>query len=276
MEYRTTVAGLDCGSSTLKAYWYAFGSGEQHARVSYGERSLQALEERLVRDGVRRVRLTGTSAEFIGERLKGLWPLPSTPSVDDELLLQAAGLRHLTGGRPGGKYLLASVGTGVSYSTVKGTKVKRSPLGSCHGGGTIMGLAGLLGVTDFADLCRLAALGTAPDLLVRDKLPATTGTPVGELIIAHFAKKDASLEDKCAGIFSLSAASVFKDLAVLTGIPLISPTHIEITGTVAEAEVFKAHLGKYLPHLRKGVTHSFTKRGAYAAAAGAWLEAQRL
>jgi pantothenate kinase len=262
-------AGIDCGSTLVKAVWMA-GPHLRLATLSDNV-AAQAAIQTMRSDGVKHIRLTGTgAADFPASDFA---KVTRGDGIDDEIRMQADGTRWLlsraTASAPR-KFILASVGTGISYTTVSGRKAKRSPLGSSHGGGTIMGLAGLVGITDFAALTAAAARGTPPDLLVKDKLPATNGTPTGELIIAHFAKANASVDDTCAGIFSFAAASVFKDLAVLRMIPF-SPKDIVIVGTVGGCEVFQSYLKKFAPFLKAGTNLHFPAQGEYAAAAGALL-----
>jgi pantothenate kinase len=264
-------AGIDCGSTLIKAFW-RHGAVDRFVTIDGSVPGIINLAAMMNAEGVRRVRQTGTGANRL--LLPNFDAVPAAAGIDDEIRLQADGVRWLMArnGSAPRRMLIASVGTGVSYTKVSGRKAKRSPLGSAHGGGTIMGLAGLVGVSDFAALVSAATKGVPPDMLVKDKLPETAGTPVGELIIAHFAKPGASLEDTCAGIFSFSAASVFKDLAVLRSFPF-SPKDVVVIGTVGAAEPFRSHLLRFAPHLPKGTNVHFPAQGEYAAAIGAWLAA---
>jgi pantothenate kinase len=173
-------------------------------------------------------------------------------------------------GRPPRKMIIVSVGTGVSYTKVRGRKAKRSPLGSAHGGGTILGLGKIIGAKSFKELEEAAFRGVPADLLVKDRLPETAGTMLGQLVIAHFCKDGASFEDRCASVFSFAAGSIAKDLAVLTSIPF-SPKDIAVIGTVAASPVFRRVLEGWAPFLKDCRLH-FPENGEYAAALGAWAD----
>lgn len=260
-------AGIDCGTTLVKAFW-THGTAERSVAAQYGEQ-VNDLIGRLKSEGVRRVRLIGT----------GIRHFPRTdfdaadiaPGISDEIALQADGARWLLA-RNGSileTVLVAAVGTGISYAYVPVGGVERMPLGSAHGGGTVMGLARLLGITDFETLSDAALRGTAPDLHVKDAVPEMAGTSDGDLIIAHFAKSDASRDDLCAGIFSFSAASVFKDLAIACMVR--DCRHIAIVGTLGCSVAFRAHFERFIPHLPNGISVTFLEKGAYAGAIGAWL-----
>jgi len=265
-----TVAGIDFGTTRTKAYWRSDGLER------YGTADTPADFEELAReirnDGVRKVRVTGTGAAKACARLVERFPTVRTGkagAIDDEIRLQALGARHLMGKAPR-KLLVAAVGTGVSYAVSRGGAAKRHSLGSCHGGGTMLGLGRLIGAKSFAELEAGAEAAEPGDLLVKHKLPETAGTPLGELVIAHFQKEDASFEEKCASVFNFAACSIVKDLAVLTSIPF-SPKEIAVVGTVAESRVFRSYLARWGSHL-KGCRLHFPSRGAFAAAVGAWAE----
>lgn len=267
------TAGIDCGTTLVKAV-----HGRSRAELTAARGSdveLRMLCRRLVESDVRAARLTGTGWREVAAVLEraGIEAVPPVEGIDDEIVLQARGAKRLLadhGERPPKRAIVASVGTGVSYAKMSGNAVKRSPLGSCHGGGTIMGLARLLGIDDFKSLTELARRGRSPDLLVRDAVPSASGTRTGDLVISHFARPDASLEDNCAGIFSLAATSVVKDLAVLLSIPF-SPKHVILVGSVAQSPVFLAHLARHWPHLPKSPELHVPKDGRFAAATGAFM-----
>lgn len=261
-------AGIDYGSTLIKAFWHD-GTTHRIRSVEGSAIGRADLLRSLTDDGVSHLRVTGIGAPDFSA--PGFSLLPADIGVDDEIARQAHGTRWLlnTASTPLNKMLVAAVGTGVSYTSVSGNKAKRSPLGSCHGGGTMMGLARLIGVNDFATLEALAAKGNAPDLLIKDKLP-NAPAHLGDLIIAHFAKPGASREDLCAGIFSFTATSVFKDLAVLRSVPF-SKKDVVLIGSVARSPVFQRHLLKLAPRFPKKTSLHFPVNGEYAAAVGAWL-----
>lgn len=267
------TAGIDFGSTLVKAYWKK-GKQDRFATAD-GLAAMPALTQEMQDDGVRRVRLTGIGgARFTSHMEEGFKVVPArAAAVDDEIRLQAAGTRLLmkleTGQAPR-RLLIASVGTGVSYTKVSGRKAARSPLGSAHGGGTILGLGKIIGAKSFKELEDGASRGVPADLLVKDQLPETAGTMLGQLVIAHFWKDGASFEDRCASVFSFAAGSIAKDLAVLTSIPF-SPKDIAVIGTVAASPVFRRCLECWTPFL-KDCRLYFPEKGEYAAAVGAWAD----
>lgn len=265
-----STAGIDFGSTLVKAYWRAFGK-EQYGTADDADGVVELARE-MHGDGVRMLRLTGIGVGDAAQRLAERFPRvvgAAEGAVDDEVRLQALGARLLMGKAPR-KLIVAAIGTGVSYTVAKGRKARRHPLGSCHGGGTILGLGRLVGARSFKELEAGAADAEPGDLLVKDKLPATAGTPVGELVIAHFHKEGASFEEKCASVFNFAACSIIKDLAVLTSIPF-SPKEIAVVGTVADSPTFRRYLGRWAPML-KGCRLHFPAQGGFAAAVGAWAD----
>jgi len=264
------IAGVDFGSTLTKAYWRAHDGRERLMTVTLADQCVLAYE--MAREGVRRVRRTGIGQadDAITKRFEIIGA--PADAVDDEITLQAAGARLLfersLAMPPPKKMLIVAIGTGVSYTKVSGKKAKRSPLGSAHGGGTILGLGRLVGAKTFEELEAGAAKGTPADLLVKHQLPATDGTPLGDLVIAHFTKEDASFEDRCASVFSFAAASIAKDLAVLSAIPF-SPKEFVVVGRIGASPTFRQYLQRWLPML-KGCLMHFPKNGEYAAATGAW------
>lgn len=268
-------AGVDFGSTLTKAYWRAHDGTERYMTVPAADQCVLAYE--MQREGVSRVRRTGIGQadEAITKRFEVIGA--PAGAVDDEIALQARGTKGLLYAslvtRPVSekKLIVASIGTGASYTKVKGKKAKRYPLGSAHAGGTVLGLGKLLGAGDFKSMEAAAANGKAADLLVKDQVPATDGTPLGELAIAHFCKDGLSLEDRCASVFSFAACSIAKDLAILTAFPF-SPKHIVVVGTLGGSPVFRRHLERWTGLLLKKQTLHFPAEAGYAAALGAWME----
>ena len=267
-----TTAGIDWGSTLIKAYWRR--NGEECYGKADGIGDMPALTRLMHEDGIRRIRITGTGAATFADHLEEGFSVVRAPegAVDDEIRMQAIGTRLLMGKAPR-KLLIASIGTGVSYTIVKGRKVRRHPIGSCHGGGTILGLGRIVGANTFKEIEEAAGMAEPGDLLVKDKLPETAGSPMGELVIAHFHKPDATYEEECASVFNLAVCSIVKDLAILTSIPF-SPKEIAVVGTVADSPVFRRYLGRWAP-LLKGCRLRFPAQGGFAAAVGAWADISR-
>lgn len=279
------TAGIDWGSTLIKAYWRKndedrYVTADRYATAG-GIAYMAGLTHEMHEDGIRRVRLTGIGGgTFAGHLEEGFDVVrASAGAIDDEIQLQAAGTRLLMERRGWApkKMLIASIGTGVSYTKVNGRKAKRSPLGSAHGGGTILGLGRLIGEDDFGELEDAASGGVPCDLLVKDRLPETAGTPLGELVIAHFCKDKPSFQDKCASIFSFAACSIVKDLSVLSAIPF-SPKEIVVIGKVSASRTFRYYLERTVEQFKRAAHFlqkcrlHFPERGEYAAAVGAWAD----
>lgn len=178
-----SIAGLDVGSTLVKAYWRM--GGVDRFMTAGHDKDHDMLAERMYADGIRIVRRTGIGKphEAYERFVQNLAPVGA---VDDEITLQARGARALLAREAGvspKKLLVASIGTGVSYAVAKGKSVKRSRLGSCHGGGTMLGLARIIGAKSFEELEAAALKSPSADLLVEDQLPATKGTEFGSLVI---------------------------------------------------------------------------------------------
>ena len=261
-------AGLDCGSTLIKAYWRA--DGQDRFATTGGAAPLTDVLRRMRDEGVRTLRIAGAeSAGMIDVLRRCFAVIPGgRDAVDEEIRLQAAGTRRLMGDAAPKKLLIASIGTAVSYTVASRGKAKRNPIGNAHGGGTMMGLARLVGARSFEDLEANAAKVPTGDLRVMDKVPETVGTPVGELVMAHFWKKDASFEEKCASVFNLVTCSIAKDLAILASIPF-SPKDVAVIGTVSRSPTFRRYLERWAP-LLKGRRLHFPPNAEYALAVGAY------
>ena len=103
-------------------------------------------------------------------------------------------------GKIGARYIIASMGTGVSFTAVERGKDVRHIGGSAIGGGTLMALARLiLNVTDFQQLCKIAATGNASslDLLIKDIVGEDYGDgPLKMDVVASSMAKAAWMEER--------------------------------------------------------------------------------
>lgn len=282
-------AGIDFGTTLTKVAWrkadgtYGFDStGRQDDSACWSEDDVATPRElvtaTLSREGVTRLRATG-----IGERwLKG-FAIAETEGdpIEDEIRLQADGVRHLLGscggmktyGRPD-SFLLVSVGTGVSYTRVVQEKVERFPYGNAIGGGFIAGLARLLGINDVSDVRFVDANHVPPDLLVRDVLTHLGGTPLGELVVAHFGKisPDGALpssSEAMASVLHCVATSIIRDVIMMGMMEKYAPPGpvVFIGSTVSAFPVLARHLSRYAAMI--GADAKFPDNGEYAAAIGA-------
>ena len=103
-------------------------------------------------------------------------------------------------GKIGSRYVIASMGTGVSFTVVERGKSARHIGGSAIGGGTLMALSRLLlGVTDFQELCTIASKGCSSnlDLLIKDIVGEDYGDgPLKMDVVASSMAKAAWMEER--------------------------------------------------------------------------------
>ncbi|MGE0711777.1 MAG: hypothetical protein AB7N76_30485 [Planctomycetota bacterium] len=269
------AAGLDLGSTLAKAVWRDPGAPNGLALRRCERAAAPALLDELRAAGVRRLGVTGTG--FRSLDLAGFAASEVTGAdIDREVAVQARGARALLAaeGRPiAGSMLVVSVGTGVSYGlSAPGAAARRFPLGSALGGGFLRGLGALLGAPDFAALAAESASGHAADILVADLLPETSGTPVGELVVAHFGRADAATPrpDALASLVATVATSIGRDLALLAQQPGWGlPEAVVFLGSTLALPALAAALEGWTRRL--GATPYLPALGAHALALGALL-----
>lgn len=216
--------GLDIGSTLIKAAVYDEKVGN-HVFASTKSITKDQLVIRLQGLGVTEVALTGV----------GQYDLPFPVKVERaanpiqwEIELQAKGARKLMEweGILTANFGMVSIGTGTSYSHVIGDNVVPMAMGNFIGGGFLLGMSaqlpGLelcldnerrLGLVD--ELTR-RVMGTEnpADLLIKDMIPATKGTPQGEFLIASCSKlnSNSEREEVCFGLVNCVAATVMRDV----------------------------------------------------------------
>jgi type II pantothenate kinase len=126
-------------------------------------------------------------------------------------------------GTIGDRYIIASMGSGVSF-TINGPEIfGRHVGGSAVGGGTLMALARLiLGVTDYAQLYALAESGNSGnvDLLIKDIVGEDYGETLKADVVASSMAKAAwgerpSNADIAASLFATVSFSIGAHLATL-------------------------------------------------------------
>jgi len=154
---------------------------------------LPAIAETVARLAPATLGLTGAGAGPLSDQLRTR--SVGTPRRFDEFEAWGGGARRLLArSHPElpDSYLLVSLGTGTSMLHVEGPRIERVA-GTALGGGTVVGLAaGMIGPTDFTELCRLARHGIERrdqvDLMVGDIYrPGEIALPAG-LNAASFAK----------------------------------------------------------------------------------------
>lgn len=156
---------------------------------------------------------TGCGAGWLKETLS----IPVT--VNDELKSFCAGARYLMAKQEGvtEPFVLASFGTGTSiFKVTKDASCRVA--GTGVGGGTISGLANLLGKeTSFEKIVAMAEIGDRKlvDLMVKDIYPLSDSPVEESLTAANFGKQTLSLASK-EDIFSATLQLVVEVIAVLS------------------------------------------------------------
>lgn len=257
-------AGIDCGTTLTKFAWLDEGRLQ---RFSTANAKAESVLDEMRAAGVTYARMTG-----VGPRPPGgyfAFAEPDGDPIADEIALQADGARRLLGTAAPEEFLLVSVGTGVSYTFVTAGGNERHPLGNAIGGGFIAGVSRLLGVIP-REVGSLAEASPSLDILVRDVVPATAGSPHGEFVVSHFGKTaegDDVLPRACASLLSTVAVSVVRDV-MLFGMQRTLPKDVVLIGTpVTQFSPLRDQLRAYLPFA--GVMPHFPEKGEYAAAVGA-------
>ncbi len=112
-------AGIDLGTTLVKAAWMKDG---QYQLVSTADSSLEEIAQRMKREGVIDVSLAGINVT--DDRLKSLSSFNILPqekqTVETEIATQSSGVKELLkmAGNNLENYLLVSIGSGTSYTTV--------------------------------------------------------------------------------------------------------------------------------------------------------------
>lgn len=268
-------AGIDCGTSRIKAVWQHTDGLHTYASSSEGTDIAACLR----RNGITRLRATGIGGRPPeGFAVSG----PAGDPLEDEIALQADGVRRLLGAMkdgPTGDFLIVSVGTGTSYTLVPASgEPRRFPIGNAIGGGFIAGLAAWQAV-DLSQVDDFASRGEPRDVLIKDLVPAKAGTLEGEFVVSHFGKDEVMgarvlpegghpLDDYCATVVHCAAVTVIRDVFMLGMVPGFAADDVVFIGTpVAKMESFRGHLARYAAALGKNAR--FPENGQYAAALGA-------
>ncbi|HSD12531.1 MAG TPA: hypothetical protein VLC10_03155 [Patescibacteria group bacterium] len=267
-------AGIDCGTSRIKAAWR--DAGGMHRFFSSSD--VCEVADRLKKEGVTKLRVTG-----IGGRVPEGFDVvgPADDPIADEIALQSEGARRLLAaqGGPDAGFLLVSVGTGTSYTLVPDRgDPRRFPLGNAIGGGFIAGLAAWQAV-DRSAIDGFASRGRPRDVLIKDLVPAKDGTLEGEFVVSHFGKDEVMgacvipeggrpLDDYCATIVHCAAVTVIRDVMLIGMIEGFAAEDVVFIGTpVAKMTALVGHLSRYAAALGKRA--HFPENGEYAAALGA-------
>ncbi len=263
-------AGIDLGTTLVKTTWMNNG---QYQFASTADYSLEEITQRMKVDGVVDVVLAGINVT--DDRIKALSNFNILPqeeqTVKTEIATQSAGVKELLkmSGNNLENYLLVSIGSGTSYTTVNGNQSIHEEPGNPLGGKTILGLGLVFGAKNYQEIVEWAARGTPADLFYKDIFPNLKGTLKGEFVIAHFGKADASTkkEDLCASTINTVAVSVVCDLLRITN---KTPGNVLYIGsTVSRTPPLTAMLRLYSQAL--GYQPHFPQNGEFSLALGAYL-----
>ena len=206
------VIGIDVGGSTTKVVGIRnkkicnplFVRATDPVASLFGAFGKYLYDNNIPLKDVEKVVLTGVGSAYIHQPLYGL----PTATVD-EFLANGLGAQYIT---HLDKLVVISMGTGTSFVSVEGDKVKHIG-GIGIGGGTILGLSRLLLKTqDFKQIIELAMKGNISniDLQIQDicnkPLP---GLPLeATASIFGIAAANASMEDVATGIVCMVLQSI--------------------------------------------------------------------
>jgi len=260
-------AGVDIGSSLVKAVWI---KEEGYKLFSTADTPLEEIAQELKEDGIKRINVVGigSHADYFKD-----FDIKTTEGdkIENEVRLQARGVKKMLE-NPDISFLLVSIGTGTSYTLVKGEKVIRFPLGNSISGGYINGLGKVLGMQDYNELVKLSAASMPLDLCVKDMIPEKAGTFEGELIIANFGKGTADSEKgrAYASVVSSVAVTSIRDIMLMNMMPAFQPPKdiVYIGSTVSRTPLLKNLLNQY--SIMIGKNPHFPKNGEFALAMGAY------
>lgn len=213
----TSMLGVDLGSTLVKlALIEADGTiKHHHFRTKYelvkaffsneGEYSLKDFAP----NGVKAIGTVGAGGVKFRQFLE---TLPNISQNGDEMEANAYAVEYLLkepskirvfGGTGviGDSFIIASMGTGTSFTIVRPNQPKRHVGGSGLGGGSLLGFSKLiLGINNFDELCKLAAQGDSNklDLLIRDIAGSDYGATLKADVIASSFAKAAYMEERPA------------------------------------------------------------------------------
>lgn len=261
------AVGVDAGASLVKL---ALRRGDSLANELLPAGSIDAVKERIERLAPVRVGLTGAGAGELARHFA------ADPVRVTEFSAWGAGVRRLLAEqRPDvtEPYLLVSLGTGTSVLLAQGLAVSRVG-GTALGGGTLMGLGGLLlGGATFERIIELAALGDRRrvDLLVSDIYRPGEIALAGDATAASFGKpgvharapEPADLASAIVGLVGENVALICTGLAAAHGVRRIVYGGSTLRGNRALRDVLTLITAAF------GREPLFLEAGEFAGALGA-------
>lgn len=219
--------------------------------------------------------------------------LNSAPSFGDEMVANAFYVAsilkdntkykiHGGTGKIGDKYIIASMGTGVSFVLSSPNADMKHIGGSALGGGTLMGLSRLiLNVNNFKDLCDLARRGdsTKVDLLISDIFGENYGSILTADVVASSMAKASFLEERptdediAASLIATASFSIGSHLAALCDSKQAN-TAIFIGGFLDTDEYISRCLVRAVNLFQPNITCVIPNTHQYGGAIGAALSIQ--
>ncbi|MCS7075114.1 MAG: hypothetical protein NZ455_00290 [Bacteroidia bacterium] len=267
-------AGFDVGSTLIKVVWQE----DNHWQFdSTAHQPLDVLLRNLQRKQITQLHITGIGLNYLPlingfelRKRKG-------DVIMAELLNQVAGVNYLLAQQ--GKshiqdYLLVSIGTGTSYTRVRGASVRKFPLGNALAGGFLYGMSKFLGYNRYTDFLNIAKEGKLEnvELLLKDKIAETASKPEGNLLVAHLAKAQphSSKSDVQMGFLNMIAISAIRDIVLIDLVPEFSGFKqvVCIGSSIENDNPLKSLLIHYQDFIQKELV--FVQHGAYANALGAY------
>lgn len=267
-------AGFDIGSTLIKVVWQE----DNHWQFdSTAHQPLDILLRNLQKKRISHLHITGIGLNHV-PLIKGFeLRKRKGDAIMAELLNQVAGINYLLAQQNKSHvqdYLLVSIGTGTSYTRVRGASVRKFPLGNALAGGFLYGMSKFMGYSHYTDFLNIAKEGKLEnvELLLKDKIAETASKPEGNLLVAHLAKAetDTSKSDLQMGFLNMIAIGVVRDILLIDLIPEFSGIKqvVCIGSNVENDSPLKSLLTQYQDFIQKELV--FVEHGAYANALGAY------
>lgn len=273
------IAGVDVGTTLVKFCWQ--GDDGLRTLMSTSTYPIADIIKCLRQDSITHLHIVGIGRPPL-EISEFKWKRAGGDPFVSEVILQAKGAKQLLAeqGKSINQFLLVSIGTGISYTFVDGEAIKSFPIGNAMGGGFLRAIGMSKGIHDIDnvfdpstfDAC--ASRGSSLDILVRELIPGTSETLMGEFVVSHFGHVDANSkkDDWCATAVGCVAALIARDILLMNMISGFTvPEHVVFIGSVPQwilSVVTPLH--KYGTML--GKKSLYPSRGDFALAIGAWLE----
>ncbi len=266
-------AGVDCGATLKKIVWS--DNEGLHYSMHWTEGS---LINTIRSNNISVVARTGVGAFPMLPSHIGVVKFPGD-RIDVELKLQAAGVRALLKATAVDitRFLLVSVGTGVSYSRIAPNVCDRQSIGSAIGGGFIKGIAALCDVA-LADVANVVpSCDSAADILIKDIDITKREQLEGEIVLAHFGNvtRHTPKTHVLASAINTVAACTVKDVMNILGNNFLGEERVVYIGTpIAKIPALRDRLQKY--HAFLPVPPLMLPRGEFAGALGALMNLNRM